>query len=479
MDAICINQEDVKERNHQVHIMRRIYSKAASVVVWLGSGNQSSRAAMDLIIRRNWPEGGYGSLKRKDLLNNTDQSLRGLSEIFQRPWWKRIWIVQEVVVARELVILCGTDILPWAFVRRACNEIRQSEFSSGEKGKLLMSSGYRNFTALDNFRAGRGTMSLTKYLQCTKDYEASDMRDKLYALIGVASDISPEDIVPDYAKSTKTVFLDLVRFLVTRRRSLDIISSGRLRPATTTTPGSELKPGNTTPSWLPDWSASQGLRPLDSEGLDGALYRAGGGTDAVVRMDGFPIALEAEGIVVDKIDFFGGAVTSPAQDSLPTLRRWQYIAGQHLASENNFGAVTPPEFWKTILAGKKNLGASSNGMIPLTESEEPTHAVSAFLAGDISQKPWKSQLVANAVTRAVMGRRFFITAKKRMGLGVPEVQLKDRVVVLKGCSVPLIMRAVGKHMVIIGESYVSGIMDGEVMEGLAAGKYKTRMIRLR
>lgn len=43
---------------------------------------------------------------------------------------------------------------------------------------------------------------------------------------------------------------------------------------------------------------------------------------------------------------------------------------------------------------------------------------------------------------------------------------------------PLIMRAVGDHMVIVGESYVSGIMNGEVIEGLAAGKYKTRMIRL-
>ena len=82
-------------------------------------------------------------------------------------------------------------------------------------------------------------MSLTKYLKCTKDYEASDMRDKLYALIGVASDISPEDMVPNYTKSPRTVFLDLVHFLVTRRRSLDIISSGRqLRPAPTTLLGS-------------------------------------------------------------------------------------------------------------------------------------------------------------------------------------------------------------------------------------------------
>lgn len=77
-----------------------------------------------------------------------------------------------------------------------------------------------------------------------------------------------------------------------------------------------------------------------------------------------------------------------------------------------------------------------------------------------------------------MGRRFFITAKKRMDLGVPEIQPNDKVVVLKDWSMPLIMRAVGGHTVVVGESYVSGIMNGEVIEGLAAGKYKTRMMRL-
>lgn len=346
------------------------------------------------------------------------------------------------------------------------------------KSQLLRTSGYRNFTALSDFRRERGTMSLTKYLKCTKDYEASDMRDKLYALIGVASDISPEDIVPDYTKSTRTVFLDLVHFLVTRRRSLDVISSGRhLRPASTAHPGSQLQPDDETPSWLPEWRVSQGLRPLDSEGVDGVSYRASGDTNAVVRMDAFPLALEVEGIVVDKIDFFGGTITSTAQDSLTTLRRWQYIASQHLISGSPTGAETPPGFWTTIVAGK-NYRSAWGLELPAKSSKALETGAQAFVAGNTSQEAWITKYFADAVTRAVMGRRFFITVKKRMGLGVPEIQLKDRVVVLKGCSVPLIMRAAGEHMVIVGESYVSGIMDGEVIEGLAAGKYRTRMIRL-
>lgn len=480
VDAICINQGDVKERNHQVHIMKRIYSRAASVVVWLGPETSSSQAAMDLIVERN--RVGLYVDSHKELLGQQEISLRGLSGVFNRSWWKRIWIVQEVVAARELVILCGSNMVPWAFFRRVCNEIRLKEFSSGEKAELLRRSGYRNYTALDNFRTRRGTMSLTKYLQCTKDYEASDMRDKLYALIGVSSDISPEDIVPDYTKSTRDVFLDLVRFLVIRRRNLDIISSGRLfrpTPMIPQSPHLDSESAAHVPSWMPDWRVSQTLRPLNSEDIDGWFYQAGGVTEAVVMMEGFPAELSVEGVVVDKVDFFGGAINSPARDSLPTLKRWQYIAGQHLASNSNLGAVTPPDFWMTVVAGRNYSAAWGAG-----ESSEEAFAALAnegdlFSAAKDSKRPRLTECFFDAVTRAVMGRRFFITRKKRMGLGVPEIQLNDRVVVLKGCSVPLIMRAVGDHMVIVGESYVSGIMNGEVIQGLAAGKYKTRMIRLR
>lgn len=149
---------------------------------------------------------------------------------------------------------------------------------------------------------------------------------------------------------------------MSQRGSLDIISSGRLLWSASTTPsGSQLKTEGKIPSWLPDRRVSQKLRPLNSEGRDGASYRAGGDTPAVVRMDAFPLVLEAEGIIVDKVDFFGGAIRAPAQNSLPTLQRWKYIAGQHLISDSNFGAVTPPESWTTIEAGKNYRGTLNAG----------------------------------------------------------------------------------------------------------------------
>ena len=95
--------------------------------------------------------------------------------------------------------------------------------------------------------------------------------------------------------------------------------------------------------------------------MDGASYRASGDTSDIVRMDALPLALEVVGIVVDDIDFFGGAIAFSVQDSLPTIRRWQYIAGQHLISGSNTGAETAPGFWTTIVAGKDSLYAWALG----------------------------------------------------------------------------------------------------------------------
>lgn len=77
VDAICINQSDVKERNHQVHIMQRIYTNAASVVVWLGPADGSSRAAMDFILKSNGPCGN-----KMELLQQKDESRGGYPTYF-------------------------------------------------------------------------------------------------------------------------------------------------------------------------------------------------------------------------------------------------------------------------------------------------------------------------------------------------------------------------------------------------------------
>ncbi|KAI1137507.1 HET-domain-containing protein [Hypoxylon sp. FL0543] len=446
VDAVCIDQENVQERNHQVHMMKRIFSTASSVIVWLGDAEGSVYASLEMILKCNWSRG------KKNIFSYPERSLRALAALFSRPWWKRIWIIQEVVAAREIVVLLGDTIFPWVMLVNLCRAIQLAEFLIHPLAPMIRACGYQKFTVLDHFRRNR-TMPLVRFVHCTQDYQATDSRDKLYALLGMASDISPDDIIPDYTKPVQEVFLDLVRFMATKRHSLDIISSGRLSVS-----------DSTAPSWLPDWRGLNPLRPLNSEEVGGHFHRASGNTDAVVDLSDYPTTLRAEGWLVDAVDFFDDTVTLTHVDP-STIRRWQRMAAE------NIDRVTMSLFWKTIVMDKDhtgNLVTASFG-----------RAFDDFI--DSSSKTWSKfvQQFSDAVTRAVLGRRFFITKRGRMGLGPPEIQPNDHVAILKGCHVPLILREAGDHMLVVGEAYVSAMMNNELGSDLEAGRYALRIISLK
>ncbi|KAK3996171.1 heterokaryon incompatibility protein-domain-containing protein [Cladorrhinum sp. PSN332] len=429
-DAICINQEDTNERNHQVRMMQRIYSQASSVIVWLGNVTPSAAMTVrDLIMPFNCLS---QTNEQQKILPYPEAALVGLRGLFRQPWWKRIWIIQEVVAAREIVVFYGNEIIPWSFLRVICRAVQLEEFrTQSVKGGILRGCRYRKFTALDNFRKHR-TLPLIRLLQGTRDYDASDPRDKLYALLGMALDVSTELLVPDYSKSAETVFRNLVEFMITSRRSLDIISSGRLALAA---------PGQ--PTWLPDWRVPDSLRPLVGEENGNSFYRVCGDTRATIVGDWNPRVLTVDGVVADRVDCMGGALKL-AHESLPTIQRWYYIAGQ------TPGVESLALFRLAIIAEKDNLGNFA--------SYKFASAFDDFMDGRAKHTP-AVQFYADAVTRA----------------------LGDRIVVLKGCSAPLIMRGAGDdgHAVLVGESYISGIMRGEVMDGVAKGKYKVQTIRLK
>jgi len=116
IDAICINQSDSNERNHQVSQMGLIYSQAISVVVWLGMPDDSSAAALKFfqstpsnVLRRL---GGSEMLAK---LSHTEEGVRifgAVHSLSKREYWHRLWIVQEFLLASEKIIQCGSYSFP-------------------------------------------------------------------------------------------------------------------------------------------------------------------------------------------------------------------------------------------------------------------------------------------------------------------------------------------------------------------------------
>ncbi|KAH8686137.1 heterokaryon incompatibility, partial [Tricladium varicosporioides] len=95
VDALCINQGDTLERTQQVKQMGTVYKKARKVLAWLGNPADSSGEVMRYRASRGERE--------LDLENSTEFS-KYFDSFCSREYWTRVWVIQEVVLAKELVL---------------------------------------------------------------------------------------------------------------------------------------------------------------------------------------------------------------------------------------------------------------------------------------------------------------------------------------------------------------------------------------
>jgi hypothetical protein len=115
IDAVAINQSNIPEKNSQVQLMRDIYFKASTVIVWLGKGSSSTSAAFKMA--RGFTginDAQYNSLWKKTSSNSNWKSVRKeWRNILQHGWWTRVWIIQEVVVNSRVTLQRGDELLEW------------------------------------------------------------------------------------------------------------------------------------------------------------------------------------------------------------------------------------------------------------------------------------------------------------------------------------------------------------------------------
>ncbi|RYP54282.1 hypothetical protein DL768_000856 [Monosporascus sp. mg162] len=110
IDAICINQDDHEERNHQVQMMSRVYTRAKEVCIWLGEDTDESKTAIDFIHEK------ITELKNIDAIcsdKRYTEKWQALMMLMQRDWFSRRWVVQEIALAIKAKIYCGPDSIPW------------------------------------------------------------------------------------------------------------------------------------------------------------------------------------------------------------------------------------------------------------------------------------------------------------------------------------------------------------------------------
>ncbi|KAG4428036.1 hypothetical protein IFR05_016482 [Cadophora sp. M221] len=212
IDALCINQGNVHERNHQVKMMKRIYQQAAEVAVWLGKEADNSNVAMDFIANK-------GMIPLKPKANGyrpiwTEHQGKALLALCERNYWRRIWIVQEVIHARHIIICCGQKSLPWQCLENIYHKLKTIELKGYQRhhrfaAQVLDSVACTILWQRAHWRhPDTPTPTMMQLVQVFKDWRSTDIRDKVNALNGL---VVPEtSIVIEYNDSVQRVF-DAVR----------------------------------------------------------------------------------------------------------------------------------------------------------------------------------------------------------------------------------------------------------------------------
>jgi ankyrin repeat protein len=228
VDAICINQEDVKERGHQVAQMTSIYKNAEKVVVWLGRSDldtgsvfrhmrQLEKVATEHayhdweVSDRRWQDlwSTAKPMLDEESTNWLHQQRRGLESIFRQPWFTRVWIIQEIANARSATIMCGTAVVS-SRVFAAMPSLVGLVLDPHCQAILdIMPGPLRKHSW---WAQNRDLHTLLLKFRWSK---ASDPRDAIYALVGISSDAcNSKCLVPDYELSEDDVVRNTMAFIL-------------------------------------------------------------------------------------------------------------------------------------------------------------------------------------------------------------------------------------------------------------------------
>ncbi|KAF7528204.1 hypothetical protein G7054_g10234 [Neopestalotiopsis clavispora] len=285
IDAICINQDDLTEREHQVSLMGSIYSLAGTVHIWLGEGGCGCGAALRVIrdiynlnselrCQGSWQcrctgsphsalieleqyvqthnEGSWrnvdetfnfnkASFSEAEIQASTGENCQIwflVSSLFQNPWFQRVWVLQEALAAHRALLHIGSDCINWFELDQVVQWMDEPQYRSHKTYLhlgLMMPSVWKKLSRRRREDTGH-MLSLLEIFLATLDMRATDPRDRLYAIIGFSQEVRktaeiPTALRPNYEKSLEIVMADFTRWCMMEQCSLRVLSFVHCQPS--------------------------------------------------------------------------------------------------------------------------------------------------------------------------------------------------------------------------------------------------------
>lgn len=296
VDQICINQLDLDEKSIQVQLMGHIYTKCKCVIVWIGQGTKSSdryfdftnevsqegvlarffeqrRTAFghitDAVMDTDIPVEGMDKEDRDDILSllavyGDRFPLDGTIDVLQRTWFTRLWIIQEVCLAPDVIFVCGSRLLCFDCFRNGTlfyaiystywsrTVIHTMPKDKSRRQKLALDLS-RNVNRIVQERRAIHTLGKKqKFSDLVLKYNVNDGKpkigaslpeDRLFGLLGIAAENDTcKDVTVRYGEVAE-VYTEFAGILLMEKP--DIISLSQ-----------HPKCVSGLPSWVPDWSSN-------------------------------------------------------------------------------------------------------------------------------------------------------------------------------------------------------------------------------
>ncbi|KAI1279465.1 heterokaryon incompatibility protein-domain-containing protein [Xylaria sp. FL0933] len=531
-DAVCIDQKNNAEKTDQVLMMKTIYQGAQRVIIWLGGDEGNSHSAIALLERlaevlrhQRQPHENTtnahaflepGSelisllLKDRTLLGlppSHDPSYNALNKLFERPYFRRMWIVQEIVMASETQVLCGTSsvTLTWddlAAVMRYVPDLAaytRTIPSALELGQLIE----RTRSAVDQGHSRR--LTLSKLLSRHSCSQATEPKDNIIGVIGMMS--SHPRIRIDYNQDTSDFFRSVAVEVLKDDGNLDIL--GDIDHGVELTQARDGADEIRTASWVPHWQTSRALVTETSDTLRLADYgpfnSCGDYTSWSVSIreeQGGMGLLDVEGYKLDSISNVGGYM-----EDFEDFVRDDHIYDDwerrivDVSSHGSNSVYSPTGetmlevYWKTIYLG--------NTPPDLDKKLRPLYMKGVRLLRFLRRQPisdllWIVPALVLSIVAAFLDhacrlfpqlgrerlgfmknftadyfikrRRLFMRRMIRtrdrelVGLVPAAANVGDHIFLFKGSRVPIVVREHNSQLLVVGDCYIHGIMNGEAFE---------------
>lgn len=212
-DAVCINQTDMYEKNHQIRMMDKLYTNAKNVAIYLGQPNEYSHQAIEAL--RSFIDLDTELAQPPWLYVPPPGMERCLEDLLTRPWFQRIWTVQESVLARYTTLFCGQHEVSWRgdyhTLKRIVFRIKAAAIAphfgpDGGPSQLDWTPLLQIFEAQMRQAAKREGFTIQRnQLDLAFDFRhrrSTDARDKYYAIFSIQENDSGDSLIlsPDYSK---------------------------------------------------------------------------------------------------------------------------------------------------------------------------------------------------------------------------------------------------------------------------------------